>query len=110
MGRIVNWLRRVPAWAWLLLVAAHGVAAATAASRASKLAAALAEMPGDGASQPVRDKFRELLWDNQVQMVVAAVLGTLFLGIAAVRLIRRPVAVPGAAKPVGAPDTGRGIR
>lgn len=87
MARLLRWFQRVPVWVWLLLAATQLATIIGAASRVSDLSRALVEMPDDEPYQDVGAKFRELLWDNQEQLVLAAVAGVQFLGLAIVRIV-----------------------
>jgi hypothetical protein len=79
MKRVMAWLRRIPAWVWLILAISQVLTLVQRPFRISSLDEALARMPEQTEYAGIRHAFQEIRQDCVNDLISAGILATIFL-------------------------------
>jgi hypothetical protein len=93
---VLNCVRRVPGWLWLLLAASCAVSALAAYDREYDSGAAAAKLRGEPGAEDVLARFEELRRQDRLRLPVYSGLAAAFSVLGARRLIRRALSAASA--------------
>jgi hypothetical protein len=87
MRRFINWLGRVPAWVWLLLACTQVLNIFARSSEIIGLRRDIPRLPEHEAWDEIREKFQQMLCNDELQLVASIIALLAFAAFAIARIM-----------------------